>query len=125
MSTNSQVKLARWSIGLVCIAVAFAVILFYPIPSLLEWQSPLLKKAFFILLLSSCLCLWRILRGPTPSDRAAALDILGILILGFCALLGIPTGRDWYIDIGIAWALQSFISILAFGKYLEGRSFDE
>ena len=63
--------------------------------------------------------------GPTASDRAAALDILGILIVGFCAILGIPTGRDWYIDIGIAWALQSFISILALAKYLEGRRFDE
>jgi multicomponent Na+:H+ antiporter subunit F len=45
--------------------------------------------------------------------------------LGFCAILGIPTGRDWYIDIGIAWALQSFISTLALAKYLEGRNFDE
>jgi multicomponent Na+:H+ antiporter subunit F len=54
-----------------------------------------------------------------------AVDILGILIVGFCAILGIPTGRDWYIDIGIAWALQSFISILALAKYLEGRRFEE
>ena len=103
----------------------FALIAFYPIPSLLEWQSVFLKKAFFILFFCAVFCLWRVILGPTPSDRAAALDILGILIIGFCAILGIPTGRDWYIDIGIAWALQSFISILAFGKYLEGRHFDE
>ena len=76
-------------------------------------------------MLCGVLCLWRLFLGPTPSDRAAALDILGILIIGFCAILGIPTGRDWYIDIAIAWALQSFISILALGKYLEGRRFDE
>ncbi|MDD4894481.1 MAG: cation:proton antiporter, partial [Candidatus Omnitrophica bacterium] len=99
--------------------------IFYSFPSLLEWQSPLLKRAFFILFLCASFCLWRIFMGPTASDRAAALDILGILIVGFCAILGIPTGRDWYIDIGIAWALQSFISILALAKYLEGRRFDE
>ena len=65
------------------------------------------------LMLCALFCLWRILRGPTAADRAVAIDIFGILVLGFCAILGIPTGRDWYIDIGIAWALQSFISTLA------------
>jgi len=115
----------RWFIGLVVLLSIFFAVIFYPIPSLLEWQSALLKRAFFILFLCASFCLWRILKGPSSSDRAAALDILGILIVGFCAILGIPTGRDWYIDIGIAWALQSFISILALAKYLEGRKFDE
>ncbi|MBU1124530.1 MAG: cation:proton antiporter [Candidatus Omnitrophica bacterium] len=71
------------------------------------------------------LCLIRLLRGPTPADRAVAVDTLGILIVGFCAILSIPTGRDWYLDIAIAWALQSFIGALALAKYLEGRGFDE
>ena len=115
----------RWLLGFAAIIVILIVIIFAPLPSLLEWQSVLLKRAFFILIFSGSFALWRIIRGPTASDRAAALDILGILIIGFCAILGIPTGRDWYIDIGIAWALQSFISILALGKYLEGRRFDD
>lgn len=115
----------RWLLGLIVIIMILSVIFFFPLHSLLEWQSPLLERAFFILFLCSCFCLLRIIKGPTSVDRAVALDIFGILILGFCALLSIPTGRDWYIDIGIAWALQSFISILAFGKYLEGKRFDE
>ncbi len=115
----------RWLIGLIIFSAVGLLIFWGPLPSLLEWQSVFLKRAFFILLVSGALCLWRIIRGPTAADRAAALDILGILILGFSALLGVPTGRDWYIDIGIAWALQSFISILALGKYLEGKRFDE
>lgn len=115
----------HWFLGLIIIIFILVVILFYSIPSVLEWQSPLLRRGFNILLLCGLFCLWRILRGPTPADRIVAIDILGILILGFCAILGIPTGRDWYIDIGIAWALQSFISTLALAKYLEGRNFDE
>lgn len=118
-------KRLHWLIGLLALSAFFLAIIFYPVPSLLEWQSGLLKRAFFILFLCASFCLWRIFKGPTSSDRAAALDILGILIVGFCAIIGIPTGRDWYIDIGIAWALQSFISILALAKYLEGRKFDE
>lgn len=115
----------RWSAGLAAIIIISAVIIYYPVPSLLEWQSTLLKHSFYVFFFCGIFCLWRILKGPTPADRAVAIDILGILVLGFCALLGIPTGRDWYIDIGIAWALQSFISTLALAKYLEGRNFDE
>ncbi|MFH0913065.1 MAG: cation:proton antiporter [Candidatus Omnitrophota bacterium] len=115
----------RWLLGLILIIVILAVIIFCPLPSLLEWQSMFLKHCFFILFFCALFCLWRIIRGPTSADRAVAIDILGILVLGFCAILGIPTGRDWYIDIGIAWALQSFISTLALAKYLEGRNFDE
>ncbi len=115
----------RWLLGLLTIVIIFLVIIFYLFPSLLEWQSPLLRHSFFVLFFCALFCLWRIIKGPTPADRAVAIDILGILVLGFCAILGIPTGRDWYIDIGIAWALQSFISTLALAKYLEGRDFDE
>ena len=115
----------RWLLGLVAVVILLGGALFYQFPSLIEWQSLLLRRCFSILLLCAIFCLWRILRGPTPADRAVAIDIFGILILGFCAILGIPTGRGWYIDIGIAWALQSFISTLALAKYLEGRNFDE
>jgi multicomponent Na+:H+ antiporter subunit F len=115
----------RWLLGLIIIIISFSIIIFYPLPSLLEWQSPFLRHAFSVLFFCAIFCLWRIFRGPTPADRAVAIEIFGILILGFCAILGIPTGRDWYIDIGIAWALQSFISTLALAKHLEGRNFDE
>jgi multicomponent Na+:H+ antiporter subunit F len=110
-------KMTRWFIGLAAIAVAVAVILFCPLPSMLRWQSNFVGRAFLCLLLSAFLCLWRVLRGPTAPDRAVAIDMLGILIVGFCAVLSIPTGRDWYIDIGIAWALQSFIGIMALAVF--------
>lgn len=118
-------KLIRWVVGLVVIVAIFIVIFSYPFVSVLEWQSPFLMRCFLIVFLSSLFCLYRILRGPSGADRAVAIDILGILVVGFCALLGIATGRSWYIDIGIAWALQSFIATLALAKYLEGKTFDE
>ena len=69
--------------------------------------------------------LFRVAMGPTGADRIVAIDILGIMIVGLCAILTISTGRSWYIDIAIAWGLQSFIGTLALAKYLEGRGFDE
>ena len=111
--------------GLAVVIMIVAVILFCPLRSIIRWQSEFLARSFLWLLISAVMCLYRVLRGPTAPDRAVAIDMLGILIVGFCAILSIPTGRDWYIDIGIAWALQSFIGIMALAKYLEGKDFDE
>jgi multicomponent Na+:H+ antiporter subunit F len=115
----------RYFLGLLFIITILIFISFFPISSLLWWQSGALSRCFFVLLLCFALCLLRLMLGPTPADRAVAIDTLGILIVGFCALLSIHTGRDWYLDIAIAWALQSFIGALAIAKYLEGRGFDD
>ncbi|MBA3064919.1 multiple resistance and pH regulation protein F [bacterium] len=81
---------------------------------------------FYINLLLCCaLCLWRIGRGPTPPDRAMAIDILGIIVVGFCAVIALVTGKDFYMNIAIAWSLLSFIGIIALAKHLEGKGFDE
>ena len=121
----NNVKRVRYFIGLIAILLVLGMVLLIPVSSALRWQSEFLGRAFLCLLISAILCLCRVLKGPTSPDRAVAIDMLGILIVGFCAILSIPTGRDWYIDIGLAWALQSFIGIMALAKYMEGKDFDE
>jgi len=54
-----------------------------------------------------------------------AIDILGILVVGICAILAITTGRKFLIDIALAWIFLSFIGTLALAKYLSGRKFNE
>jgi len=82
--------------------------------------------AFYTGLLICCfLCLYRIARGPSAPDRTVAIDILGIVVVGFCAVLGLKTGKDFYLNIALAWALLSFIGTIALAKFLEGRNFDE
>lgn len=81
---------------------------------------------FYLGLCVCCsLCLYRIARGPSAPDRTVAIDILGIVVVCFCALLGLETGKDFYLNIALAWALLSFIGTIALAKFLEGRSFDE
>jgi len=82
--------------------------------------------SFYIGLCVCCfLCLYRIGRGPTAPDRTVAIDILGIVIVGFCALFAMVTGKDFYLNIAIAWSLLSFIGTIALAKFLEGRNFDD
>lgn len=121
-------KLIRWITGGSILGLILALIIIRPFPFLFYPDLPymgFLGRALYVVILACVMCLYRVLRGPTGADRIVAIDILGIMIIGLCALLTISTGRSWYIDIGIAWALQSFISTLALSKYLEGKSFDE
>jgi multicomponent Na+:H+ antiporter subunit F len=54
-----------------------------------------------------------------------AIDILGIVIVGFCALIGLAAKKDFYLNVALAWALLSFIGTIALAKFLEGRTFDD
>jgi multicomponent Na+:H+ antiporter subunit F len=88
-----------------------------------------MNTAIEILLYLQCalcaLCLYRIVRGPSIPDRMVAIDILGILVVGICALLAVITDKHFLIDIGIAWIILSFIGTLTLAKYLEGRKLNE
>ncbi|MFH2069493.1 MAG: cation:proton antiporter [Candidatus Omnitrophota bacterium] len=80
---------------------------------------------YFLMLVSVLLCLVRVALGPTAADRIMAIDILGIVIVSFCAFLTFQTGRSWYLDIAISWSLLNFIGTITLAKYLEGRGLDE
>jgi len=87
-------------------------------------MSPFEQIAFGLLVLCSMLCLYRIGKGPSAPDRTIAMDILGTLIVGFCCIMALWTGLEYYMNIAIAWALISFVGTLALAKYLEGRTYD-
>ncbi len=88
-------------------------------------MSVFISIALSVLFLGSLLCLYRIDRGPTAPDRTIAIDILGTLMVGFCCVMALISGQDYYMNIAIAWALTSFVGTLALAKYLEGRCYDD
>ena len=79
----------------------------------------------FLLIVGCFMCLIRVAKGPTPPDRAVAIDAIGVIMVGICGVFGIITGQDFYLNVAIAWALLSFLGTLALSKYLEGRGFDD
>ena len=86
---------------------------------------PLIYKFINVLLFCTFLLVGRVAVGPTTADRVVAVDILGILIIGFCALISVSTKSPFYLDIAMAWALQSFIGTIALAKLLEGRHLND
>ena len=84
-----------------------------------------LYVAIVVMMVCIFLCLYRISRGPSAPDRTVGIDILGVILLSFCAIMAVIAKRDFYITLAIAWALLAFIGTVGLSKYLEGRGFDE
>lgn len=61
----------------------------------------------------------RLWRGPTLADRVVALDMMTSAIIGFCGLYAVKAQVEGYLDIAVALALVSFVSVVALARYAE------
>jgi len=111
-------KFLRWIIGMIIIAAFFYFNFFI-------FAGVLLIKIINVILFCALFVLIRVIFGPSPADRIVAVDILGILIIGLLALLGLYFDQGFFMDVALIWALLSFVASLAFAKILEGRRLDE
>jgi multicomponent Na+:H+ antiporter subunit F len=111
-------RITRWLAGGIVIGV-LAYLNFF------VFRAPFLIKLINVSLFSALFVLYRVIRGPSPADRIIAVDILGVLIIGVLALLGLYYDQGFFIDIALIWALLSFVASLAFAKILEGRRLDD
>jgi multicomponent Na+:H+ antiporter subunit F len=111
-------KILRWLAGAVVIG-ALAYLNFA------VFKAPFLVRLINVSLFSALFVLYRVVRGPSPADRIIAVDILGILIVGVLALIGLFYNQGFFMDIALIWALLSFVASLAFAKALEGRRLDD
>ena len=74
------------------------------------------------ILVTILLALLRGLLGPTVYDRILALNMVATKIVLLIAVSGFLTGRPEFLDLGLLYALISFIGLLAvlrFSKYGE------
>lgn len=70
----------------------------------------------FAILLST----YRLLRGPTASDRVVALDALTNMTTSIIALIALLSGRFIYLDVALVYAILSFAGVIVAARYLEG-----
>lgn len=70
----------------------------------------------FAILLST----YRLLRGPTASDRVVALDALTNMTTAIIALIALLSGRFIYLDVALVYAILSFAGVIVAARYLEG-----
>jgi len=66
------------------------------------------------------LSLYRVLAGPTIFDRLTGIALIGTKSVILLLLFGVLTDRvDVFIDIALAYAVISFVGIVAIAKYFE------
>ncbi|MGO2353759.1 MAG: K+/H+ antiporter subunit F [Marinomonas foliarum] len=77
-----------------------------------------------ILIVAVCICvalilnLWRLMKGPTISDRILALDTMYINAIALILLYGIYVKSALYFEAALLIAMLGFVSTAALCKYL-------
>lgn len=74
---------------------------------------------FFVLL--AIITSYRLIKGPTITDRLIAADTIGIFMSIVIMLIGLYYNIALLIDVVLAYAVLLFVDILIFAKYFEHR----
>lgn len=69
--------------------------------------------------LSMIVVLFRLVKGPSTSDRVVALDTLGVSLICLIGLFSIFVETSFYLEIILLLAILSFIGTVAFSKFIE------
>ena len=75
--------------------------------------------ALVAIALSLLLALYRLVRGPTLPDRIVAVDMLSFLVIAYIAVLVVLTRNVAFLDAASTLALITFLSTVAFARYIE------
>jgi multicomponent Na+:H+ antiporter subunit F len=84
----------------------------------LAWGAAI---AGLLVIVGALLATYRLLVGPTLADRVVALDLLTMLLAALLVLLAIALEVPAYLDAALALSLVSFLSTVAFARYVERR----
>jgi multicomponent Na+:H+ antiporter subunit F len=63
----------------------------------------------------------RLVWGPTPADRAVAVDTVNTLVIASMVILAVVYRQIIFVDVAIVYAVLSYVSTLYIAKYLGGE----
>lgn len=81
--------------------------------------SALLTASLVILSISILACLFRLLKGPTRSDRVTALDAIGIHVLGMITVICLLLNTQDYLEVILVISILTFIGTTALARFIE------
>ena len=88
-------------------------------------MSIILKYSIFVsylfLSMAMVLSFFRLIKGATVIDRILALDIIGLIAVGFICVHCIHSQQTYYLLCGFVVGLLGFLGIVAFAKYVHQR----
>lgn len=77
-----------------------------------------LSFAFFAVSLALLFSLWRLVQGPTLTDRILAVDTMVINVISLIILFGIQEGTTMYFEAALLFAMFGFVSTVAYCRFI-------
>lgn len=65
--------------------------------------------------------LFRLILGPSVSDRIIGVDTMNIIIIALIALLALFFNNGMFLDIATAYGILAFVETIVLARYLEGK----
>jgi multicomponent Na+:H+ antiporter subunit F len=81
----------------------------------------MIEYVIFLLVVAVFIIFFRVARGPTLPDRVLAFDTINSIVIGIIVLISLYYANEMFVDIGIVYAILSFLGTLAVSKYLLGK----
>ena len=72
-----------------------------------------------ILAVTVIVTLVRLIKGPTLPDRVVAMDLLGVVVVGFIVVLAASTRVSATLDAAMVIALIGFVATVTYAVYVE------
>ncbi|MCX9013441.1 MAG: monovalent cation/H+ antiporter complex subunit F [Candidatus Methanoperedens sp.] len=73
----------------------------------------------WVILVSTSLVLYRIIKGPSTYDRMLGVNVIGTKTIVILVLIGYVFERPYFFDIALLYAILNFIATVVIAKYLE------
>ena len=75
--------------------------------------------SIILITLAMIVIIYRLVKGPNPSDRVVALDTIGVCLISLVGLFSIIVETSFFLEIILLLAILSFIGTIAFSKFIE------
>ena len=78
-----------------------------------------ISGSIILITLAMIVIIYRLVKGPNPSDRVIALDTIGVCLISLVGLFSIIVETSFFLEIILLLAILSFIGTIAFSKFIE------
>ena len=75
--------------------------------------------SIILITLAMIVIIYRLVKGPNPSDRVIALDTIGVCLISLVGLFSIIVETSFFLEIILLLAILSFIGTIDFSKFIE------
>ncbi|MGI2328058.1 Na(+)/H(+) antiporter subunit F1 [Planococcus sp. YIM B11945] len=87
--------------------------------------NTVLTIALSLFLLAILLSLYRIIRGPSMSDRVVALDMIGVNLISGVAVFSVVLSTHAFLEVILIVGILAFISTIALSRFVERKDIVE